>query len=85
MKELTSFSCGAGNRKLFFLDGPQRLNEFIDVEQQKLPGATLSLDEDLKVFNNALKLSHKDTKVAIKVGPTAIQVLHHLLAVKITC
>ena len=56
------------------MDGPQRLNEFIDVEQQKLPGATLSLDEDLKVFNNALKLSHKDTKVAIKVGPTAIQV-----------
>ena len=63
-----------GNRKLVFLDGPQRLNEFVDVEQQKLPGATLSLDEDLKVFNNALKLSHKDTKVAIKVGPTAIQV-----------
>ena len=27
-----------------------------------------------QVFNNALKLSHKDTKVAIKVGPTAIQV-----------
>ncbi|EFX74727.1 hypothetical protein DAPPUDRAFT_307021 [Daphnia pulex] len=63
-----------GNRKLYFLDGPQRLSEFVDVEQQKLPGATLSLDEDLKVFNNALKLSHKDTKVAIKVGPTAIQV-----------
>lgn len=38
-----------GNRKLVFLDGPQRLNEFVDVEQQKLPGATLSLDEDLKV------------------------------------
>ena len=56
------------------MDGPQRLSEFVDVEQQKLPGATLSLDEDLKVFNNALKLSHKDTKVAIKVGPTAIQV-----------
>lgn len=39
-----------------------------------MPGATLSLDEDLKVFNNALKLSHKDTKVAIKVGPTALQI-----------
>ncbi len=49
------------NRKLLFLDGPQRLNEFIDVEQQKLPGATLSLDENLKVLNSALKLSHKDT------------------------
>lgn len=44
------------------------------LDQQKLPGATLSLDEDLKVFNNALKLSHKDTKVNIKVGPSAIQI-----------
>lgn len=57
-----------GNRKLVFIDAPARLNDFIEVDQQKLPGATLSLDEDLKVFNNALKLSHKDTKVAIKVN-----------------
>ncbi|XP_053692655.1 neurofibromin isoform X1 [Sabethes cyaneus] len=63
-----------GCRKLIFLDSPARLNDVIDPEQQKLPGATLSLDEDLKVFNNALKLSHKDTKVAIKVGPTALQI-----------
>lgn len=57
-----------------FLDFPNKLNEFIEPDQQKLPGATLSLDEDLKVFINALKLSHKDTKVAIKVGPTALQI-----------
>ncbi|XP_022248395.1 neurofibromin-like, partial [Limulus polyphemus] len=63
-----------GSRKLIFIDTPQRINDFIDPDQQRLPGATLSLDEDLKVFNNALKLSHKDTKVAIKVGPSAIQV-----------
>ncbi|CAH2003701.1 unnamed protein product [Acanthoscelides obtectus] len=63
-----------GNRKILFIDVPNKLNEFVDPEQQKLPGATLSLDEDLKVFSNALKLSHKDTKVAIKVGPTAIQI-----------
>ncbi|XP_046387119.1 neurofibromin isoform X3 [Ischnura elegans] len=63
-----------GNRKLVFIEAPTRLNDFIESDQQKLPGATLSLDEDLKVFNNALKLSHKDTKVAIKVGPTAIQI-----------
>ncbi|KAJ8986296.1 hypothetical protein NQ317_010008 [Molorchus minor] len=63
-----------GNRKLVFIDMPNKLNDYIDPEQQKLPGATLSLDEDLKVFSNALKLSHKDTKVAIKVGPTAIQI-----------
>ena len=49
-------------------DHPAKLNEFIDPDQQKLPGATLSLEEDLRVFNNALKLSHKDTKVACKVG-----------------
>ena len=63
-----------GHKKLIFLDTPGRLNDYIDPEQHKLPGATTSLDEDLKVFNNALKLSHKDTKVAIKVGPSAIQV-----------
>ena len=63
-----------GNRKLVFVDAPSRLNDYISPEQQKLPGATLSLDEDLKVFNNALKLSHKDTKVNIKVGPSAIAI-----------
>ncbi|XP_031834542.1 neurofibromin 1 isoform X3 [Nomia melanderi] len=62
------------NKKVIFLDGPSRLNDMIDVDQQKLPGATLSLDEDLKVFNSALKLSHKETKVSVKVGPTAIQI-----------
>ncbi|XP_013381612.1 neurofibromin-like [Lingula anatina] len=62
------------HRKLVFIDHPSRLNEHVGTEQQKLPGATLALEEDLKVFNNALKLSHKDTKVAIKVGPNAIQV-----------
>jgi len=63
-----------GNRKIVFLDSTNRLSDYIDSDQQKLPGATLSLDEDLKVFNNALKLSHKDTKVTIKVGPSAIQI-----------
>ncbi|XP_057670020.1 neurofibromin isoform X1 [Diorhabda carinulata] len=63
-----------GNRKMIFIDSPNKLNDYIEPDQQKLPGATLSLDEDLKVFSNALKLSHKDTKVAIKVGPTAIQI-----------
>ena len=59
------------NRKLVFIEHPHKLNDYIDSDQQKLPGATLSLEEDLKVFNNALKLAHKDTKVAIKVGRSA--------------
>ncbi|CAF1066978.1 unnamed protein product [Adineta ricciae] len=63
-----------GSRKLIFLDHISRLNDFIEPDQQKLPGHTLSLEEDLRAFNNALKLSHKDTKVAIKVGPQAIQI-----------
>ncbi|KPM02360.1 neurofibromin-like protein [Sarcoptes scabiei] len=63
-----------GSRKLIFVESAQKLGEYIDFEQQRLPGATLSLEEDLKVFANALKLSHKDTKVSIKVGPTAIQI-----------
>jgi hypothetical protein len=50
-----------------FIDHPAKLHEFIEPEQIKLPGSTLSLEEDLKISNNALKLSHKDTKVTIKV------------------
>ena len=63
-----------GSRKIVFVDSLQHLNEFISEEQRKLPGATLALDADFKVFGSALKLSHKDTKVSIKVGSTAIQV-----------
>ncbi|KAL5015709.1 hypothetical protein ScPMuIL_005298 [Solemya velum] len=63
-----------GSRKLFFIDHPARLNEFIELDHQKLPGSTVSLEEDLKISNNALKLSHKDTKVTIKVGTNAIQI-----------
>lgn len=62
-----------GNRKLIFVDTKNIFDHF-DIDQIKMPGATLSLDEDLKVFHNALKLSHKDTKVSIKVGPTALQI-----------
>ena len=34
----------------------------------------MSLEEDLKVFHGALKLSHKDTKVSIKLGSSSIQI-----------
>ncbi|XP_039197194.1 neurofibromin isoform X2 [Crotalus tigris] len=63
-----------GSKRLVFIDSPGKLAEHIDHEQQKLPAATLALEEDLKVFHNALKLAHKDTKVSIKVGSTAVQV-----------
>ncbi|XP_048119775.1 neurofibromin isoform X1 [Alosa alosa] len=63
-----------GSKKLLFIDSPTRLAEHIEPDQQKLPAATLTLEEDLKVFHNALKLAHKDTKVSIKVGSTAVQV-----------
>ncbi|KAL7986979.1 hypothetical protein Chor_005898 [Crotalus horridus] len=56
-----------GSKRLVFIDSPGKLAEHIDHEQQKLPAATLALEEDLKVFHNALKLAHKDTKVSIKV------------------
>ncbi|XP_012529974.1 neurofibromin [Monomorium pharaonis] len=65
-----------GNRKIVFIDGQGKLNDVIDVEQQKLPGATLSLDEDLKVFTGVLKLSHKEMRVSIKIGPTTLQITH---------
>ncbi|XP_075993756.1 neurofibromin isoform X2 [Genypterus blacodes] len=63
-----------GSKRLQFIDSPARLAEHIEQDQQKLPAATLTLEEDLKVFHNALKLAHKDTKVSIKVGSTAVQV-----------
>ncbi|XP_041097268.1 neurofibromin isoform X10 [Polyodon spathula] len=63
-----------GSKKLNFIDSPGKLAEQVEPEQQKLPAATLALEEDLKVFHNALKLAHKDTKVSIKVGSTAVQV-----------
>ena len=58
-----------GSKQLIFIVCPGKLTE-----QQKLPAATLVLEEDLQVFHNALKLGHKDTKVSIKVGSTAVQV-----------
>nr|XP_033778429.1 neurofibromin isoform X3 [Geotrypetes seraphini] len=63
-----------GSKRLIFIDPSGKLAEHIEHEQQKLPAATLALEEDLKVFHNALKLAHKDTKVSIKVGSTAVQV-----------
>ncbi|XP_053279341.1 neurofibromin isoform X6 [Pleuronectes platessa] len=63
-----------GSKRLQFIDSPAKLVEHIEPDQQKLPAATLTLEEDLKVFHNALKLAHKDTKVSIKVGSTAVQV-----------
>ncbi|KAE8625215.1 hypothetical protein XENTR_v10006196 [Xenopus tropicalis] len=63
-----------GSKRLIFIDPSGKLTEYIEHEQQKLPAATLALEEDLKLFHNALKLAHKDTKVSIKVGSTAVQV-----------
>lgn len=64
-----------GNRRMVFLDNLCRLSDYIDLENQRLPGATLSLEEDLKVYPGVLRLSHKDTKVLMKIGPTALQVM----------
>ncbi|XP_050358342.1 neurofibromin-like isoform X3 [Nymphalis io] len=63
-----------GNRKLIFIDNISRLSDYVDPEQQMLPGTTLALGGHLTVFKNVLKLSHKDTKVTIKVGKTALQI-----------
>lgn len=51
-----------------FFESINKISEYIAPDQQKLPGATLALEEDLKVFNGALKVSPKDIKVAIKVA-----------------
>lgn len=59
--------CFQYNRNIVFLESISKIGEYIAPDQQKLPGATLALEEDLKVFNGALKVSSKDIKVAIKV------------------
>lgn len=51
-----------------FIDCPGNLAKHIRDEEQKLPDATLALEKDLKVFHNDFNLSHKDTKIFIKVG-----------------
>lgn len=61
------------NIKVVFAD-LKMLKEAIAPDQLKLPGQTMSLEEDLKIFTNALRLSHKDTKISIKIGPSTIQI-----------
>lgn len=56
------------NRNIVFFESISKISDYIAPDQQKLPGATLALEEDLKVFNGALKVSSKDIKVAIKVS-----------------
>ncbi|XP_035767248.1 neurofibromin [Neolamprologus brichardi] len=75
-----------GSKRLQFIDSPAKLAEHIEPDQQKLPAATLILEEDLKVFHNALKLAHKDTKVSIKVRfqPMNLSAAYNLLCA-LTC
>ena len=64
-------------KKLGFLDSLARLADYIDSENppaHRLPPATSALEEDQKIFPNALKLWHKDIKCTVKVGPTALQI-----------
>ncbi|XP_071848474.1 neurofibromin-like isoform X2 [Apostichopus japonicus] len=70
------FSPLKGSCKLVFVESVTKLSEYIESNQQHLPKSTLALDEDPKVFTNALKLSetHRDIRVSIKVGSTAMQV-----------
>uniref|UniRef100_A0A5S6QDW1 Ras-GAP domain-containing protein n=1 Tax=Trichuris muris TaxID=70415 RepID=A0A5S6QDW1_TRIMR len=69
------FSNLKGNRKLHFLDNVRRLNEYISPENQLLPATTLQLDEDVKTFNNVVRVSHRSAKCSVKIGPTALQVV----------
>uniref|UniRef100_A0A915KNP1 Neurofibromin n=1 Tax=Romanomermis culicivorax TaxID=13658 RepID=A0A915KNP1_ROMCU len=64
-----------GSRKMIFLDTIMKLSDYIDPSQQRLPTTTLAFEEDVKVFNNALKLWHKDIKCSVKIGLTALQIV----------
>lgn len=63
-----------GSKWIIFIDCPRKLAEHIQHEYQKLAVATLTLEKDLKAFHNALKLSHKDTKISTKFPSTLVQV-----------
>ena len=62
------------NRKIIFLDSLQRLNDYIDPSEQKLPQPTIALEEDLKVYPGATRLHHKESKVNFKIGASSISV-----------
>ena len=62
------------HRKLIFLDSMQRLSEYIDLGEQRLPQSTLALEQDLKVYTGLIRLSQKETKVNFKIGPNAIAI-----------
>lgn len=62
------------HRKLIFLDSMQRLSEYIDPGEQRLPQATLALEQDLKVYTGLIRLSQKETKVNFKIGPNSIAI-----------
>ena len=63
------------NRKLMFLDSLNHLKNYIELDQQNLPAGTLALEDDLKIWLNALRLSlNKDLKADIKVGRESISV-----------
>nr|XP_039272479.1 neurofibromin-like [Styela clava] len=68
------FSSWKGCKSLTFIDHLPQLEEYIETEQQKIPIATVELDDDVTVYYNALWSGHKDTKVNIKVGAKAVQV-----------
>lgn len=70
-----AFHVVRNNRKIIYLENLAKLTEYIDGDEQKLPGHTLSLEEDLKVWTGALRLSHKDTKVVVKVGPGHLSIV----------
>lgn len=62
------------NRKLIFLDSLQRLNDYIDPSEQRLPQATLAFEDDLRVYPGTIRLHQRETKVIFKVGPNSIAV-----------
>lgn len=63
-----------GSKWLIFIDCLGKLAENTKNEQQKHSAPALSLEEELKVFYNALKLTHKDIKIFIKIDYNTIQV-----------
>lgn len=63
-----------GSPKLIFIDQKTTLNQYIEPDQQKLPGTTINLEEDHKMFYSAIRCTNKDTKVNIKVGTNAVQI-----------
>nr|CAB3264303.1 neurofibromin [Phallusia mammillata] len=66
-----TFAKVKNRQRIRFLENLAELQRYVELDHQKIPSATKSLDEDIRVYHNVYRSGH--TKVDIKVGSRAVQ------------